>query len=293
MKTEITEILEAALGESIVVDDVRPLSGGDISDAMVVETHRGRLFVKCHHSGPADLFEREAEALQQMRATDTELVIPEPLAATRPTDGRPAALVLTYIESGPRADDFDERLGRGLAALHGATADAYGFDDDNYCGTTPQPNDWTDDWVQFYDRRRLRHQLQICDDRRGFSPSDRRTFERLLDGLDDVIGDADHPPALIHGDLWSGNLQTTADGHPAIIDPAAYFGHPEAEIGMMDLFGGFSETVYEAYEEVRPLPDGWRHRISLYSLYHVMNHYYLFGGHYGRRAVEIANSWVP
>ena len=92
----------------------------------------------------------------------------------------------------------------------------------------------------------------------------------------------EEPPAssLIHGDLWSGNVHNDHQGQPAFIDPAAYFAHREAELGMMVLFGGFSARVFAAYQEAWPLQAGWRERLPIYSLYHVLNHFALFGGGY-------------
>lgn len=102
----------------------------------------------------------------------------------------------------------------------------------------------------------------------------------------------DEPPALIHGDLWPGNVHVTAAGAPALVDPAAYFGHREAEFGMMLLFGGFGPEVFAAYEEAFPLPAGWRERAPLYTLYHVLNHFNLFGGGYALEARAIARRFA-
>ena len=292
VRAHVTDLLAETFGSDLQVDRLTSVAGGDINDAAVAETNEGQFFVKWNRTGPPDLFEREAEALSEMRDSGTELAIPEPIAVARPEGERPGMLVMEYLAPGTKVADFDERFGRGLARLHQKSADAFGFPHDNYCGTTTQPNDWTDDWVDFYREHRLGHQLRLAVDHRDVSSSDRRAFEQLLDRLDEFLGGEDASPALIHGDLWSGNLHVAPDGHPALIDPAAYYGHPEAEIGMMELFGGYSRTVYDAYQEVRPLRDGWRDRLELYSLYHVMNHYNLFGGHYGRRAFDIVGRWV-
>ncbi len=292
MNTHVTDLLADALGREVELQELRTVAGGDINRAAVAETDAGRFFVKWNRDGPDDLFVREAEALGEMRRAETDLVIPEPIAAARPEGDRPGMLVMEYLEPGPRVDDFDEQLGRGLAQLHETSSEAFGFPHDNYCGTTPQPNPRTDEWVEFYREHRLRHQLELAVDHRQVASSDRRAFERLLDRLDEFLGVDPEPPALIHGDLWSGNLHATPDGRPALIDPAAYYGHREAEIGMMELFGGYSETVYRAYQQIRPLQDGWRDRLPLYSLYHVMNHYNLFGGHWGRQAFDIVRQWL-
>ena len=285
MRFDLSKQLERALGQSVEIEGVEPVSGGDISEAVRVDTSQGKIFVKWLGDGPPDLFEREGESLERMRASGTSLRIPEVLGVHSTGDG-PSMLALEYIEAGRPADDYDEQLGRGLAGLHAASADAFGFDEDTYCGTTPQPNDWTHDWVEFYRERRLRHLLGLIEERRGVSSDERRALEQLLDDLDGLV-DAGEPPSLIHGDLWSGNVFADSDGRPVLVDPAAYYAHPEAELGMMDLFGGFSGTVYDAYVEARPLPEGWRRRIPVYSLYHLLNHYYLFGGHYRRQAFDL------
>jgi fructosamine-3-kinase len=210
------------------------------------------------------------------------------LAFEDPTPAAPGFLVTTFLEPERRAADFEEALGRGLAELNAATRDAFGFEIDTYCGTTTQPNPDTGRWVDFYRTHRLAHQLRLS--RRRYDRGAVRTFEALFVQLDDLLGD-DEPPALIHGDLWSGNLH--ADGpRPALIDPAVAYAHREAEIGMMTLFGGFSARVFAAYEEVRPLRPGWRERNPLYELYHVMNHATLFGGGYVSQAVGIAQRFA-
>lgn len=282
MDFDIAQRLERVVGESVEVEEVERVSGGDISEAVRVDTPRGGLFVKWVTGGPSDLFEREAEALERMRGSGTSLRIPQVLGVAGGVDA-PATLVLEYIGSGRPAGDYDEQLGRGLAELHTERAESFGFDHDNYCGTTPQPNDWTDDWVEFYREHRLRHLLGLIEHRREVSQQERRDLQRLMGRLDELL-DASEPPSLIHGDLWSGNVFADGQGRPVVVDPAAYYGHPEAELGMMDLFGGFSQTVYDAYLEARSLPAGWQSRIPVYALYHLLNHYYLFGGHYRQRA---------
>lgn len=291
MPVDLQPLVERALGRRVDIVDSESVSGGDISEAARIETPEGAMFVKWLQGGPDDLCVREAEALEEMRGSGTDLRIPEVLGATRPDGGAPATLVIEFIDSGRPGGDYDRRLGTGLAQLHGASAEAFGFEHDNYCGTTPQPNDWTDDWIEFYRDRRLRHLFGLIEQRRSISTGDRRNFERLIDGLGEVV-EAGEGPSLIHGDLWSGNVFADGRGRPVLVDPAAYYGHPEAEIGMMELFGGFGRRVYRAYQEVRSLPDGWRDRVPVYSLYHLLNHYYLFGGHYGRRAFGVVEQLV-
>jgi fructosamine-3-kinase len=279
----IARALSGALGRPVEVRGLRAVGGGCINEAAVADTSEGPFFVKWNRSPPPGLFTSEAEGL---RALNTgALVVPRVVCATDDL------LAMEYLPPGTPIADFDEQLGRGLARLHATTAPAFGFAVDGYCGTTPQPNGWLPDWPTFWRERRLGFQLERAARTRGVDAKDRRAADRLLARLDGLLGDPE-PPALIHGDLWSGNLHVTPDGRPALVDPAAYFGHREAELGMMVLFGGFSEGVFAAYEAERPLQAGWRERLPLYSLYHVLNHYNLFGGGYGRQAFAIVRRYA-
>lgn len=292
METAVEEALRDALGAPVTVQALRGVGGGCINEAAVVDTDAGAFFVKWNRHPIPDQFDREAESLTALRAANTELIVPQPLVWRRSDGATPAFLILEYLPPGSPVAEFDVRLGRGLAALHRNTAPQFGFAHDNYCGTSPQPNPWTGDWVSFYRDHRLRHQVSLASEARGMSAVDRATYDRLLDRLDELLGSDPEPSALLHGDLWSGNLHVAPDGQPALIDPAAYYGHREAELGMMNLFGGFSQRVWSVYDEAFALQPGWRDRLPLYELYHLLNHYTLFGGGYGSQALAIARRYV-
>ena len=289
----VAAALAEALGRDVSeLGELRldPRGGGCINSAATTEVFGATYFVKWNDRPLPDQFAAEAAGLQALAGAETSLVIPSPIAWSDDGPGR-SFLVLEYLESGRRERGFDEALGRGLAELHRTTSPrGFGFEVDGYCGATPQPNGWMDRWVDFYRERRILHQVRLAR-RRGMGAGDAALFERLADRLDELIDD-DEPPALIHGDLWSGNLHVTAEGRPALIDPAAYYAHREAELGMMVLFGGFGSRVFDAYDEAYPLREGWRERLDVYSLYHVLNHYNLFGGGYGAQAVRLARAYV-
>ncbi len=202
----------------------------------------------------------------------------------------PPFLVLEAIDTGRRGEGFFETFGRRFAELHRkATGERFGFERDNYIGSTPQPNRWSDDWCEFWRRQRLGFQLDLAR-RRGLSD---RTLDRLgdalLERLDELIGEPAEPPTLLHGDLWggNGNYMVDEEGAPVLIDPAAYFGRREADLAMTRLFGGFDARFYAAYEEVWPLSPGAETRLDVYKLYHLLNHLNLFGGGYRSSSIDV------
>ncbi|NPA27399.1 MAG: fructosamine kinase family protein [Chloroflexi bacterium] len=247
-----------------------PVAGGDINEAYRLVTTQGpSFFLKRNLHAPEDMFAREAEGLQALRAAPGGPTVPEPYL------WGPDFLLMEDLRPAPRRSDYWPRFGRQLAHMHQKTGPAFGFPHDNYIGLTPQPNPWTQDGYTFFAQHRLLYQAQLAH-RRGLLPTeDVRAVERLAARLPEWI--PEQPPSLLHGDLWSGNALTDAQGNPAIVDPAAYYGWAEADLAMTALFGAFPEIFYQAYQEVRPLEPGWRERFPLYNLYHLLNHLNLFG----------------
>ena len=157
-----------------------------------------------------------------------------------------------------------------------APAAAFGWPQANFIGSGPQPNGWDPDWGRFFVQRRLAPQLELL--ARGGSPLERA--ESLLAWAADQLAEHRPEPALVHGDLWSGNAALTADGRGAIFDPAVYRGDREVDLAMAQLFGGFPAAFFDGYNAEWPLPADHRRRIALYNLYHLLNHANLFGGSY-------------
>lgn len=268
--------LGRALGRPVRVRRAFPLGGGSINRTERLDTGAGTFVLKSNSDAPPGLFSAEASGLNALRAA-TSLTVPAVIVCD---EGPSGLLLIEDIPASRRRPDFDEHLGRGLAELHRATAPRFGFDIDNFCGATPQPNGWLDRWIDFYARRRLLYQCQRAAANGLLPGGDVRRIERLIERLGDWLAEPADGPALLHGDLWSGNLIVDGAGLPALIDPAAYYGHREAEFGIMMLFGGFSTRVVDAYTEAYPLDHGWRDRNGLYQLYHLLNHLNLFGAGY-------------
>ena len=275
MDARLRAAIGAVLGSG--VEAARPLSGGDINQAYAVTLADGRgLFIKTNARSPRGMFAAEARGLGWLAGG--ALRVPRVIAASAPDDAA-QFLALELIAEGAPARDFDERLGRGLAALHRQTPAGFGLDHDNFVGRLAQANAPLPTWVEFFRDRRLEAQLRLAVDEGLASGRMRRGFERLFAALDELCGPPE-PPARLHGDLWGGNLMTDVMGEPCLIDPAVYGGHREIDLAMMKLFGGFGPRVFAAYQEAWPLADGYRERVALYQLYPLMVHVNLFGGGY-------------
>ena len=271
-KSELEQLLTQNLGHEVQVLRFSPQQGGDTDSTQKIETTAGLFFVKSHASA-GERFKAEARQLELLNQSSTSLLSPTPLGWSE------RLLVLPFIESGPQHPQFDELLGIGLAELHQSDAASFGFDSDTYCGPTRQPNPWTSNWAEFYGEQRLRVQLKALVDNYGYDRTDQKAFETLIRSLPDRLP-AQPKPALIHGDLWAGNVMSGQVGHPVIIDPASYFADREAEFGMTTLFGAFGANMYAAYQMTYPLAPGWRERLPLYQLWHMANHANIFGGGY-------------
>ena len=277
LPTRLITILESTVGQIL---ESRAVDGGDISQAAYLRLANGRqALVKWHAGSPSGLFTAERQGLERLGAAGA-LRVPEVLAHRESNQGQPAFIVMEWLEHGSKTAAVAERLGLGLAALHRLSAPSFGLDQANFIGANPQPNQPTADWVTFFRSQRLEFQMKLAG-QNGLLPARRaRRLETLLTRLGDWL--PTHPPvSLLHGDLWGGNWLATASGEPALIDPAVYYGHREADLAFTELFGGFPPSFYAAYRQAWPLESGYEERRDLYNLYHLLNHLNLFGEGYG------------
>jgi fructosamine-3-kinase len=206
------------------------------------------------------------------------------------SDDAPAFLALEWIEQGRREPSDEFEFGRHLAALHDAGAPSFGREDRRTTGSLGLPNDPCDTWAEFVGQRRFVPLARIARDRRSL-PLDvigrLETLATTLDRFDDR-----RPPARLHGDLWAGNRVVDDAGVSWLIDPAAHGGHPEFDLAMMRLFGGFDARVFDGYESVHPLADGWRDRVDLHQIAPLVVHAIKFGGHYVPAATAAIDRYV-
>lgn len=273
----------------VILVRIGSVGGGCINNAAKLTTSVGEFFLKWNAHAPTDMFVKEAAGLTEMSLAGSSLVIPK-VIWSKAADEMPGLLLMEFLPAPANTSGFDEKLGQGIAQMHCKTAANYGFQHDNYCGTTVQENAWTISWAEFYAQNRIQSLVLRIKSLRGLSSEDQRIYDRLVDRIPQLLSQ-ETSPSLIHGDLWSGNYLYTANG-PALIDPACYYADREMELGMMKLFGGFSTRVWDAYQSEFPLLPEWKQRIPLYQLYHILNHYLLFGGSYGWQALDIAKSYL-
>lgn len=256
-----------------------PVTGGCINRGTRLETDAGSVFLKYNQRAPHGLFEAEMRGLDALRDVPHGLVVPRVIALGEADADVPAWIALEWLSTERVRGDRGERLGRGLAALHRASAQGWGWGEGNFIGSLPQANGEAGSWPAFWRVRRLQPQLDLAR-RAGRLPGREADWERLFLRLPGLLLPAEADgPSLVHGDLWSGNVMSTAAG-PALIDPAVYYGHREVDLAMVDLFGGFGDAFHTAYREAWPLQPGYPQRRPAYQLYYLLVHVNLFGGTY-------------
>ena len=316
MWQEIAQSISQTTGQEFAIANTRSVSGGCINQGYQVFGNKTNYFVKINDASQVEMFAAEALGLQQMYATGT-ITVPQPVCWG--TAGNSSYIVLQWLDLAGGNEQSWTEMGRQLAAMHrqgtsdrfltqslrDATASPvvedddlrlrlcgetpktalrrFGWDRNNTIGSTPQVNTWMDNWADFFAQQRIGYQLKLAN-RRGGNFAD---AGRIVDAVRDRLADRKPIASLLHGDLWSGNAAIAADGSPVILDPATYYGDRETDLAMTELFGGFKNAFYRGYNEAWQLDSGYQQRKSIYNLYHVLNHFNLFGGGYASQAQRI------
>jgi len=281
---DIERAIREATGATFAIESRESAGGGCINECFVVRGGGRAFFVKLNAPQRSEMFAAEAAGLDEIARARAVRV---PAHVCHGSGPAACWIVLEHMELRPADGKAMRALGGNLARLHRVTAPRYGWARDNTIGATPQPNAWSDDWIAFWRERRLGFQLQLAQSR------DRRLAEhgrRLLEKLPAFFTGYRPAASLLHGDLWAGNAATTAGGEPVVFDPAVYYGDREADLAMTELFGGFPAAFHDAYRAEYLLDAGYSTRRTLYNLYHVLNHFNLFGGAYGAQAAGMIDS---
>lgn len=280
LKNSIEEKLSAVFASETTISESKSVGGGSINHAAHLKTSFGDCFVKWNKkSAYPQMFELEEMGLHLL-STGNHIRVPKTIATGEAGDL--SFLLMEWISSGSKTTDFWQIFGRQLAEIHSETSDQFGWSRDNYMGALHQSNAPSKSWSQFFIENRLEPQLKMAVDS-GF------TFKSGFDKIYKVV-ESEVPvekPALVHGDLWSGNFIATPDQKPVLIDPAAYFGHREVDVAMSTLFGGFHSDFYSSYNSQFPMEQGWQSRLDLHNLYPLLIHVNLFGSGYVSQVDQI------
>ncbi|NEO42813.1 MAG: fructosamine kinase family protein [Moorea sp. SIO4A3] len=319
MWKEIADQISQVTGETFEINQRQSVGGGCINQGYALVGKTNKYFVKLNSASQVYMFEAEALGLKQMVATQT-IRIPKPICYGTAVDC--SYIVLEWLDlGGGNSTESWVKMGHQLAAMHQAAPPQppnlqppnlqpdnlqppnlqppnlqppnlqppnlqplaemgkFGWNQNNTIGSTPQVNQWMSDWVEFFVDYRLGYQFQLARRRSGHFPKQ----DQLLAVVPKLL-DHQPQPSLVHGDLWGGNAAITMAGEPVIFDPATYVGDREVDIAMTELFGGFPAAFYRGYNEVWPLEQGYKRRKKLYNLYHILNHFNLFGSGYESQA---------
>jgi fructosamine-3-kinase len=233
------------------------------------------------------MFEAEAEGLAELRAAGA-IRVPQ-VIEVGVADGQ-SYIDLERLDLISSTAAAEAALGEHLAALHRHTSVQFGWHRANTIGPTPQHNDQSGNWIEFFREHRLRFQLELAA-AKGYNGELSELGAGLCAQLDVLFEGYQPVASLLHGDLWGGNWGNVG-GEPVIFDPAVYYGDRESDIAMTKLFGGFGPAFYAAYDSSWPMSSGHQQRARLYQLYHVLNHVNLFGAGYRDQAIGLLRELI-
>lgn len=277
---KIKSQLEKQLKISLQNGRFTKIGGGDINTAYQLKTATQSWFIKLNKAELLFMFEAEKAGLKTL--ADLNCVRIPAVIACGTTDDY-AYLVLEYLPLRGLSILSERVFAEQLARQHQQPQSYFGWFQTNTIGSTPQENGYYTDWRLFWQQQRLGKQLSLAAEN-GYIGKLQRDGEKLNAQLAGFFSNYSVQPALLHGDLWRGNVAADYNNQPVMFDPACYYGDREADIAMTELFAGFSADFYAVYQAHYPLDPGYSVRKTLYNLYHILNHLNLFGSGYLRQA---------
>ena len=279
---KIEQHISEVTGNTVRFSHTKPVSGGCINQALqLTDSDNKHWFIKTNEPELIGMFEAEAAGLAVLKMSNS-IKVPESICYGITQEF--SYLVLEHIPL--KSQIKQQKTGEQLAKMHQTFSAKFGWCRNNYIGSTAQSNKYHDDWISFWKDERLLFQLNLAKEK-GYA---HRAYDEGLELAQKIalfFTDYQPKPSLLHGDLWGGNCAADINGDPVIYDPAIYFGDRETDIAMTELFGGFNSGFYAAYNNSYALDPGYKTRKNLYNLYHILNHYNLFGGSYALQATSI------
>lgn len=277
--------LEKELSTPIV--SFQAASGGDINHAFRLETAPQFFFLKYNqYPQGASMLQTEAQGLTLL-ASAQAIAIPKVMA--QGSVGKYHFLLLEDWTGYQANTDFWENFGASLASLHQHSQSAFGLEHDNFIASLSQSNQRQNNWANFYWQERIAPLARQARDKQVISTEEHQSFDYLQKRLSDIFPAS--RPALLHGDLWSGNYLIGPGGQAGLIDPSVYYGHREIDLAMTRLFGGFPDLFHESYNEAYPLDNNWEERVPLCQLYPLLVHLHLFGRDYWGAIQRVLNRY--
>jgi len=290
MNPQLSKHLEQQLSgvfqQAIKILNWQAVSGGCINQAYKLSCDSGiTVFIKLNSASLLDMFRAEQQGLKILAKTHS-IIVPKPILLG--SFEQQSYLILEHLDISSHFDEVD--FARQLGLLHSNHNSQFGFEINNYIGSSPQSNKWHEDWFDFFIEQRLEKQHSMLS-RQCPSASIDRLWPTFIQACTDLF--ASHKPiaAILHGDLWQGNIGSVT-GQSCIFDPAVYYGDHETDLAMLEVFGNPSNRFYQAYQEVMPIQPGFEQRKVFYNLYHILNHANLFGPSYSTQALAMMKQIV-
>ncbi|MFO3719432.1 fructosamine kinase family protein [Staphylococcus felis] len=273
------------------IQNVRPVSGGDVNEAYRIETTTDTYFLLVQPNRTEDFYDAEIAGLKAFE----EAGITAPIVISSGEIEQDAYLLLSYLDEG--SSGSQRELGALVAKLHYTYAPngQYGFDLPYEGGDIRFENEWTSTWKDLFIHQRIDPLVERIRQAHLWTEQDDVLFESVRQIMMDTLGEHRSEPSLLHGDLWGGNYMFLKDGTPALFDPAPLYGDREFDLGATKVFGGFTQDFYDAYHQAYPLSEGAMFRIHFYELYLLLVHLVKFGTMYAgsvRRMMEVIQSEV-
>ena len=291
--TKIEKHISQTISENIYFKRYSDIYGGCINQAFkVTDSKNNHWFIKTNKATQLAMFIAESAGLDALHESQTIRI---PKSICHGTNKELSYHVLEYVELNSPINQAS--TGQALARMHlypykipvAQPQKRFGWIQNNTIGLTPQSNTPHDSWVSFWKEERLLPQLNLAKSN-GYSSKDFDNGLKLAESLDHFFTSYSPQASLLHGDLWSGNCASDSQGLPVIFDPAVYIGDRETDIAMTELFGGFSQDFYAAYNAHFPFDPEYKTRKQLYNLYHILNHFNLFGGGYASQSAKMTKS---
>ncbi|TKB43354.1 fructosamine kinase family protein [Thalassotalea mangrovi] len=287
MWSAIADEISQTLKLDLTFSEPEKVTGGDINASFKFSADEQHFFVKTNNASQLLNFQTEMYSLEHL-SQGSDFVVPDVICCGLAEDS--SFLVIQFLELVPHPLNGVQQsespwyvMGKTLAQMHQNNQQGeFGWSEDNFIGKTAQANPWQKNWSTFFAEQRLGVQLQELNNK-GVDLTD---IDEFVGHCQQLLSNHHPTPSLLHGDLWQGNVGFTNKG-PSIYDPSCYYGDPEVDIAMTELFGRFPESFYHGYQGVSPLRKNYPNRKLIYNAYHIFNHANLFAGIYLEQAKDI------